>query len=55
MAIDLGHAIIEAEAKGAEAVIQTICDKTNGEILGRGKLFPQQWNIRGHLISVKSS
>ncbi|MEH7390554.1 DUF917 family protein [Bacillus sp. JJ1503] len=39
MAIDLGKAIIEAEPKGAEAVIQTICDKTNGEILGRGKVI----------------
>ena len=39
MAIDLGKAIIEAEPSGAEAVIQTICDNTKGEILGRGKVI----------------
>ncbi|MBS4197046.1 DUF917 family protein [Bacillus sp. FJAT-49870] len=38
IAINLGKAIIEAEPNGAEAVIQTICEHTKGEILGRGKV-----------------
>lgn len=39
MALDLGYAIMEAEPKGAEAVMQTICEKTNGEIIGTGKVL----------------
>ncbi|MBE1552995.1 DUF917 domain-containing protein [Sporosarcina limicola] len=38
MAIELGEAIIAAELNGPEAIIQAICDKTNGEVIGRGKV-----------------
>jgi len=36
MAIELGKAILVAEPKGAEAVMEAICEKTRGEIIGRG-------------------
>ena len=35
-ALDLGRAIIAAEAGGGEAVIEAICKATSGTILGRG-------------------
>lgn len=38
LAIELGEAIIAAEPDGAEAIIQAICTKTTGEVLGRGKV-----------------
>ncbi|TJY40855.1 DUF917 domain-containing protein [Cohnella pontilimi] len=37
-AIDLGNAIIEVESKGGDAIIQTICNKTNGQVLGVGEV-----------------
>jgi uncharacterized protein len=37
-AITLGQAILEAEPKGAEAVIRVICEKTNGQIIAYGKV-----------------
>jgi DUF917 family protein len=38
MSIELGEAIMEAESEGAEAIISAICNKTNGEVIGRGKV-----------------
>ena len=35
-AIELGKAILVAEPKGAEAVMEAICEKRRGEIIGRG-------------------
>jgi len=37
-ALELGHAIMEAEAKGGRAIIDAICRVTSGEILGTGKV-----------------
>ena len=37
-ALDLGHAIMAAEAKGGRAVIDTICRTTSGVVLGTGKV-----------------
>ena len=37
-ALELGHAIMAAEQKGAAAVIDAICATTSGTILGRGKV-----------------
>lgn len=38
-ALELGYAIMEAEPNGAGAVIEAICNKTNGTILGSGKVL----------------
>lgn len=38
MALALGEAIINAEAKGGAAVIDAICKQTKGEIIGQGKV-----------------
>ncbi|MDN2568069.1 DUF917 family protein [Aquibium sp. A9E412] len=38
MALDLGAAIIKAEARGGAAVIDAICKQTKGEIIGQGKV-----------------
>lgn len=46
-AIELGEAIIAAEPSGAEAVIRTICEQTNGEILGRGKVVSTSVTYKG--------
>ena len=35
-ALELGHAILAAEAQGGGAVIAAICETTSGKILGRG-------------------
>jgi len=37
-ALELGHAIMQAEAKGGRAVIDSICRTTSGKILGTGKV-----------------
>jgi uncharacterized protein len=37
-ALELGQAIMAAEAKGGEAVIDAICKATSGTILGTGKV-----------------
>jgi DUF917 family protein len=37
-ALELGQAIMSAEAKGGAAVIDAICKATSGTILGRGKV-----------------
>ena len=37
-ALELGHAILQAEAKGGRAVIDSICRTTSGTILGTGKV-----------------
>lgn len=44
IAINLGKAIIAAEPKGAQAVIQTICEHTHGEVLGVGKIV--EFNVK---------
>lgn len=44
MAIELGEAIIAAEPDGPEAIIQAICNKTKGTILGRGKV--KDFNVK---------
>jgi DUF917 family protein len=36
LALELGHAIMAAEAKGGRAVIDSICRTTSGKILGTG-------------------
>jgi uncharacterized protein len=38
MALDLGEAIIAAEARGGPAVIDAICRQTGGEIIAQGKV-----------------
>ena len=38
MALELGAAIIKAEAKGGSAVIDAICRQTRGEIIGQGRV-----------------
>lgn len=38
MAIELGEAIMAAEPNGPQAIIDTICTQTKGEIIGRGKV-----------------
>ena len=40
-ALELGHAIMAAEAKGGRAVIEAICRTTSGKILGEGKVHAQ--------------
>jgi DUF917 family protein len=35
-ALELGHAIMAAEAGGGDAIIEAICEATSGTILGRG-------------------
>ncbi len=37
-ALDLGKAILAAEVKGGEAVIEAICKATSGRVLGSGKV-----------------
>jgi DUF917 family protein len=37
-ALDLGKAILDAEASGGEAIIDAICKTTSGAILGKGKV-----------------
>jgi len=37
-ALELGHAIMAAEAQGGRAVIEAICHTTSGKILGEGKV-----------------
>src|SRR5690625_1825662 len=37
-AIELGEAIMDVEKDGPEAIIQTVCNHTNGQVLGRGKV-----------------
>jgi uncharacterized protein len=37
-ALELGHAIMEAEEKGGRAIIDAICRVTSGEIIGTGKV-----------------
>lgn len=38
LALELGAAIIKAEAKGGAAVIDAICRQTRGEIIGQGRV-----------------
>jgi len=38
-ALDLGYAMIEAEAQGPEAIMETVCRKTNGRFIGRGTVL----------------
>jgi DUF917 family protein len=39
IALDLGEAILAAEAKGGSAVIEAICRQTKGSIIGHGKVM----------------
>jgi DUF917 family protein len=39
IALDLGEAILAAEAKGGSAVIEAICLQTKGSIIGHGKVM----------------
>lgn len=45
-ALDLGEAILEVESLGAETIIETICAKTNGVVIGRGKVQSINVNYR---------
>jgi DUF917 family protein len=38
-ALELGHAIMAAEAKGGRAVIEAICGTTSGKLLGEGTVI----------------
>lgn len=42
MALELGAAILAAEAKGGEAVVAAICETTRGGIIGRGPVTSKQ-------------
>ncbi|GAA3412495.1 DUF917 domain-containing protein [Paenibacillus hodogayensis] len=59
LAIELGKAIIEVEEQGAEAIIQTICDFTKGEIIGSGKVIKKDviysggWDIGTIVLDVQ--
>lgn len=39
IALDLGEAILAAEARGGSAVIDAICQQTKGSIIGQGKVM----------------
>ncbi|REK64072.1 MAG: DUF917 domain-containing protein [Cohnella sp.] len=47
IALDLGYAMIEAEPKGAEAIMETVCRKTNGRFIGRGKVLKKDVHYSG--------
>ncbi|MCL6457228.1 MAG: DUF917 domain-containing protein [Gorillibacterium sp.] len=47
IALDLGYAMIEAEAIGPEAIMETVCQKTNGRILGRGRVVKKDVHYSG--------
>lgn len=47
LALDLGKAMIAAEADGPEAIMDTVCNKTKGRILGRGKVLKKNVNYSG--------
>ncbi|GGG67137.1 DUF917 domain-containing protein [Paenibacillus radicis (ex Gao et al. 2016)] len=47
LALELGYAMIEAEAQGAEAIMDTVCKKTNGRIVGRGKVLKKDVHYSG--------
>jgi Uncharacterized conserved protein len=46
-ALELGYAIMNAEPKGAEAVIETICQTTKGYIVGSGKVVKKDVHYKG--------
>ncbi|MGO4181450.1 DUF917 domain-containing protein [Paenibacillus sp. TAF43_2] len=47
LALDLGYAMIEAEPNGAEAIMETVCSKTNGQIIGRGVVLKKDVHYSG--------
>ncbi|RUT47580.1 DUF917 domain-containing protein [Paenibacillus anaericanus] len=47
LAIELGRAILEAEPLGADHVLETICQKTGGTIIGRGKVVSKNVEYSG--------
>lgn len=47
LALDLGYAMIETEPNGAEAIMETVCSKTNGQIIGRGVVLKKDVHYSG--------
>jgi len=47
LALELGYAMIEAEPNGAEAIMETVCSKTNGQIIGRGVVLKKDVHYSG--------
>ncbi|WP_231637445.1 DUF917 domain-containing protein [Paenibacillus sp. FJAT-27812] len=47
IALELGYAMIEAEATGAEAIMETVCKKTNGRMIGRGIVLKKDVHYSG--------
>ncbi|GGG83047.1 DUF917 domain-containing protein [Paenibacillus radicis (ex Gao et al. 2016)] len=47
IAIDLGRAIIDAEPQGPEQVLKTICRKTGGRFVGKGKVVKKDVSYSG--------
>jgi hypothetical protein len=47
IAIDLGNAMLDAEARGGAAVIDAICDSLKGRILGQGPITHATLETRG--------
>ncbi|WP_028563210.1 DUF917 domain-containing protein [Paenibacillus pinihumi] len=47
IALELGRAIIEAEPQGAEHVMETICKKTGGTFIGKGKVTKKDVHYSG--------
>ncbi|BBI35335.1 DUF917 domain-containing protein [Cohnella abietis] len=47
LALELGKAMIAAEADGPESIMTTVCDKTKGRIIGRGKVLCKDVHYSG--------
>jgi hypothetical protein len=47
LAIDLGRAIVDAEPRGPEEVLETICRKTGGRFVGKGKVAKKRVRYAG--------
>jgi len=47
IALDLGYAMIEAESEGAEAIMNTVAEKTKGSYIGRGTVLKKDVHYSG--------
>lgn len=51
-AINLGHAIIKAEPKGADHVIDTIVKETQGQIIARGRVISKRMRYTNQAFDI---